>query len=307
MTQVFHEQASLHEQALAKVNLYLHVTARRPDGYHLLDSLAVFPGAADRITARPANNLSLTIEGPHATGLDAGSSNLVLRAAQALASAADHPPAAALTLEKHLPIASGIGGGSADAAATLRVLSRLWNVTLPAATLATLAQSLGADVPVCLHARPTRMQGIGEHLSPAPGLPAYAMLLVNPGTPVSTPEVFRARTAPFTPEAHLPSAWPDAAAMAKHLATLANDLELPAMALCPAIAEALAWLRAQPGCLLARMSGSGATCFALFPPTAPAAVLAATAPTPWWSWGGMCPPDGAWSRTPAAPHVAPTT
>lgn len=287
----------MQERALAKVNLYLHVTGRRPDGYHLLDSLAVFPGAADLLTARPARTLSLHIDGPFAPGLDSGPGNLVLRAAQALA-AATHPAVAALTLEKHLPVASGIGGGSADAAATLRLLARLWDMPLPAAKLATLAQSLGADVPVCLYSRPTRMRGIGEHLSPAPGLPSYAMLLVNPGTAVSTPEVFRARTAPYRPEAMLPSAWPDAAAMAHHLATLSNDLEPPAIALCPAIADALAWLRAQPGCLLARMSGSGATCFALFPSHAPVRTLAAAAPPTWWSWGGSSPATPTSRRAP---------
>lgn len=278
----------LHECAPAKVNLYLHVTGRRPDGYHLLDSLAVFPGAADLLTAQPATTLSLHIEGPHGTGLDAGSTNLVLRAARALAAAAGVPAHASLTLDKRLPVASGIGGGSADAAATLRLLSRLWDVTLSPETLATLAGTLGADIPVCLRSEPARMRGIGEHLSPAPGLPPFGMVLVNPGGAVSTPEVFRARAAPFSPEATLPGAWPDAATMAHNLALLTNDLELPAFGLCPVIADALAWLRAQPGCLLARMSGSGATCFALFLPGPTAATVASAAPAHWWAWGGTC-------------------
>lgn len=276
----------MHEAAPAKVNLYLHVTGRRSDGYHLLDSLAVFPGAADLLRAEPASALRLTVDGPQVAGLPDGPANLVLRAAEALAVATGVPARAALTLEKHLPVASGIGGGSADAAAALRLLCRLWDVSLSPARLLQLAASLGADVPVCLASRPARMGGVGETLGVAPMLPPFGMVLVNPGVAVSTPDVFRARTGEFTPPANLPARWTDAAAMAESLRALANDLEPPAIALCPPIVSALAWLRTQPACLLARMSGSGATCFALFPDAAAAAQAAKSPPPGWWAWGG---------------------
>lgn len=279
----------MHEAALAKVNLFLHVTGRRPDGYHLLDSLAVFPGAADTLHAEPADTLTLRIDGPFAAGLPA-EDNLVLRAARALADAArtggGAGQGASLVLDKHLPVASGIGGGSADAAAALRLLSRLWNLSLPPATLAGIAATLGADVPVCLLSQPARMGGVGELLGIAPVLPPFGMALVNPGAAVSTPAVFRARDAGFNQPAQLPPRWADAAAMAETLATLSNDLERPAIALCPAVADVLTWLRARPGCLLARMSGSGATCFALLPPGPAAAATAAAVPPGWWGWGG---------------------
>lgn len=277
---------TLRETAPAKVNLHLHVTGRRADGYHLLDSIAVFPGAADALSAAAAPILSLRIEGPHSAGLEAGPDNLVHRAAVLLAQAAGVEWGAALVLHKALPVASGIGGGSADAAATLRLLSRLWDVALPPPRLAALAATLGADVPVCVASRPARMGGIGEVLTDAPALPTYGMILVNPGAAVSTPAVFGARTGPFTPPAVLPPGWADVPAMAATLATLNNDLEAPALSICPAVGDALAWLRARPGCLLARMSGSGATCFALLAPGPAAAALAADAPPGWWSWGG---------------------
>lgn len=276
----------LTEAAPAKVNLYLHVVGRRADGYHLLDSLAVFPGAADTVQARPSDTMTLEITGPCGNGLGSGPDNLVLRAAQSLAAAAGVAAGAQLTLEKRLPVASGIGGGSADAAAALRVLARLWDLRLPTDRLHMIAQNLGADVPVCLANRPARMQGIGEILAPAPGLPACGMVLLNPGAAVSTPAVFRARQSAFSGFPQLPAAWPDAAAMAADLAQLGNDLEAPAMALCPAITPVLDWLRARPGCLLARMSGSGATCFGLFANAATAAGVAAQAPVSWWAWGG---------------------
>lgn len=285
--------AAAREDAPAKVNLYLHVTGRRAaDGYHLLDSLAVFGPAADRVTAvRVPDGLDLALEGPEAASLAAEPDNLVLRAARALAGAAGlAAPAAALRLEKHLPVASGIGGGSADAAAALRALDRLWGLGMGQARLAALAAGLGADVPVCVASRPARMQGIGEILSPAPALPPFALVLANPRVAVPTPAVFRARAASgagFSAAADLPAGgWRDAAALARDLAGLANDLEMPAIGLCPVIAEVLAALRAQPGCLLARMSGSGATCFGLFAAPAAAARAAAALPTAWWRAAG---------------------
>lgn len=271
--------------APAKVNLYLHVTGRRADGYHLLDSIAVFPAVGDVLHAAPAEALSLTVTGPFGTTLAEEPDNLVLRAARALAARLPAPaPGARLVLEKNLPVASGIGGGSADAAAALRLLAQLWNATV---ALPALALPLGADVPVCLESRPARMGGIGETLGPAPMVPACGIVLVNPGVAVATPAVFRARTGDFSPAARLPAGWGDATAMAADLARLRNDLEAPAITLCPLIAAVLAALRAVPTCLLARMSGSGATCFGLFADTASAVAAARALGRPgWWCWGG---------------------
>ncbi len=286
--------AWLTEAAPAKVNLSLLVTGRRPDGYHLLDSLVVFGPAADRLHARPAPALSLRIQGAFAAGLAAEADNLVLRAGRALAAWAGRQAGAELVLEKNLPVASGIGGGSADAAAALRLLCRLWDVHPDAAALARLALALGADVPVCLGCTPVRMQGVGERLSPLPRLPPCGLLLVNPGVAVATADVFRTRAAGFSAPAELPSHWQDAAALAETLAGLGNDLEAPAMAVAPAIGDVLAALRRQPSCLLARMSGSGATCFALFPDAVAAQAGADMLPAGWWRAAGpLYEPDAA--------------
>lgn len=266
--------------APAKVNLFLHVTGKRADGYHLLDSLAVFPAVGDVVSAAAAEGLSLEISGPFGEGLKAEADNLVLRAARALAPGRH----AALRLEKNLPVASGIGGGSADAAAALAALSALWG---NAADLPALALGLGADVPVCLESRPARMQGIGEILRAAPLLPEFGILLVNPGVAVATPAVFKARQGGFTPEADLPGAWDSVEAMVADLARCTNDLQAAAIGLQPVIGEVLAVLSALPGAKLARMSGSGATCFAIFASAAEAAAAAAALPEPgWWRWGG---------------------
>jgi 4-diphosphocytidyl-2-C-methyl-D-erythritol kinase len=278
--------AWLTEPAPAKVNLTLHVTGRAPDGYHWLDSLVVFGPAADILHAGPAAGLSLVLQGPFAEGLRAEPDNLVLRAARALAAWAGRAPDAALVLEKYLPVASGIGGGSADAAAALRVLSRLWAVDVPPGEMAILAAGLGADVPVCLAGRPTRMAGIGNLLSAAPGLPPCGMLLVNPGVALATVDVFRARVGAFSAAADFPERWLDAASMARDLAGLRNDLEPAALTICPPVGEVLAALRALPGCLLARMSGSGATCFGLFADSGAAERAGGALPAPWWRSAG---------------------
>ncbi|MBR0645105.1 4-(cytidine 5'-diphospho)-2-C-methyl-D-erythritol kinase [Plastoroseomonas hellenica] len=274
------------ESAPAKLNLFLQVTGRRPDGYHLLDSLVVFADIGDALDAAPAEALSLTLDGPEAGALAAEPDNLALRAARALADATDVAPQAALRLTKRLPVASGIGGGSADAAAALRVLARLWNLRLPADRMTEIALSLGADVPVCLASVPHRMRGVGEVLSAAPALPEFGLVLANPRIALSTPSVFRALAGRHSGAAALPAGWDDAHAMAADLASLANDLEPPAIAICPAVAEVLAALRALPGALLARMSGSGATCFAIMPDAESAARAAASLPAAWWRWGG---------------------
>ncbi len=280
---------SLGETAPAKINLFLHVVGRRSDGYHLLDSMAVFPSVGDALRAAPAEALSLALEGPFGGALHAEPDNLVLRAARELAALTAVRTGARLTLVKRLPVASGIGGGSADAAAALRLLGRLWGVTPAAEAMRALALRLGADVPVCLAGCPARMGGVGDVLSPAPNLPAFGLVLVNPGVAVSTPEVFRARSGGFSGPAALPSGWPNAVAMARDLAALGNDLEPPAVTLCPAIGAVLAVLRSTPGCLLARMSGSGATCFGVFADAVAAAAAAEVLRRPgWWVWGGAC-------------------
>lgn len=289
---------TLEEAAPAKVNLFLHVTGRRADGYHLLDSLAVFGPAGDQLVAAPAEGLSLTLDGPFGAALQAEPDNLVLRAARALAAAAGVAPRAALTLRKHLPVASGIGGGSADAAAALRLLNRMWGAGLDDAALRALAAPMGADVPVCVASTPARMQGVGELVSPGPRLPPCGLLLVNPGVPLATPAVFRARAPGFSAEARLPAAWPDAAAMATDLAHLTNDLEVPARALCPEVGEVLSALAALPGAMLARMSGSGATCFALFATPAEARAAEGLLPAQWWRSGG-----GLYGRAEASLHA----
>jgi 4-diphosphocytidyl-2-C-methyl-D-erythritol kinase len=244
----------ISEFAPAKVNLALHVTGQRADGYHLLDSVVVFAGIGDQVSVSAAKDLSLTIDGPCASGLSAGPDNLVLRAARAFGEV----PGASITLTKVLPVSSGIGGGSADAAAALRALAALWKRPCPE------AGGLGADVPVCLAGRPARMQGIGERLSPLPPLPeGLALVLANPGVGVSTPEVFRALASKTNAPLPVP-AWTDAASFTTYLRSCRNDLQAPALTLCPEIAPLLADLAALSDALMARMSGSGATCFALF-------------------------------------------
>jgi 4-diphosphocytidyl-2-C-methyl-D-erythritol kinase len=277
--------------APAKVNLTLRVIGRRDDGYHLLDSLVVFADVGDRLSVTPGSGLSLTLTGPFGGGLAGETDNLVLRAARLLAEAAGVPPDAALVLEKNLPIASGIGGGSSDAAAALRLLSAFWNVRLDEPKMQAIALKLGADVPVCLHRQAVRMAGIGEVLSPVPVLPPLGIVLANPGLPCPTGAIFKARAAAgtgFSPADAVPEAgFGSAADLAEALAASGNDLEQPATLVTPAIGAVLADLRAAHLCLLARMSGSGATCYALFP-TAEIAIAAAAALTRegWWVWGG---------------------
>jgi len=267
------------EAAPAKVNLYLHLRGRRADGYHQLESLAVFPAVGDRLTAAPAGNLSLSVDGPFAAGLEGEADNLVLRAARALAGAGGIVPRAALSLEKNLPVASGIGGGSSDAAAALRLLSHLWGISVPDG----LALKLGADVPVCLQApAPQLMAGIGEALTPASPLPPFWMVLVNPGAAVATGAVFAAVAERDCPPASPAPDAMDFAALARWLEAQRNDLQAAAVSVCPAIADVLAALADAP---LARMSGSGATCFALHASEAAALAQAeriGAAKPAWW-------------------------
>jgi 4-diphosphocytidyl-2-C-methyl-D-erythritol kinase len=282
--------APVRVAAPAKINLYLHVVGRRADGFHELDSLVAFAAIGDVVTARPAAELSLAIDGPFAAALAGDAAeNLVLRAARSLAAHAGIAPSAALTLTKNLPVASGIGGGSADAAATLRALAALWGLTLPEAELAAIAATLGADVPVCLLGRTAWLGGIGEKIEPAPTLPPLGIVLVNPGIALPTPAVFKARTGPFSLPARFTTAPQDPRALAALLRERGNDLAPAAIGLVPAIATVIAALDATEGALLARMSGSGATCFALYDDVAAAerAAQAVHAAHPgWWAAGG---------------------
>lgn len=250
--------------ARAKVNLYLHVTGRRADGYHLLDSLVVFAEAGDEIAMAPAERLSLAIDGPFAAGLDHGPDNLVLRAARALQDLTGTQRGAAIRLTKNLPVASGIGGGSADAAATLAGLCGLWNLEPHRAALMAVAARLGADVPVCLNGQPCFVGGIGEELVPAGDLPPAWLLLANPGIATPTPAVFKARQGPFSSAARWAEPPRDFAEFAARLRAAGNDLTAAALSVTPAIGQVLAALQRLHGCALSRLSGSGATCFGLF-------------------------------------------
>ena len=266
---------TLTEVAPAKINLALHVRERMADGYHRIETIFAFARDGDRLSAAPADALALEIEGPFAAGLSAGPDNLVLRAAEALRQASGTRAGASLRLEKNLPVAAGIGGGSADAAATLRLLLRLWKGGVP---LEPIARSLGADVPACLVGRPVRGEGRGDALTEvdAQRLSGMPLLLVNPGVAMPTGPVFAGWDG--IDRGPLPGGDPLAAALAGR-----NDLEAPAVALAPAIGELVAWLGRQPGVVLARMSGSGATCFALFE-TSEGLARAANAARNRWAW-----------------------
>ncbi|HEY0052449.1 MAG TPA: 4-(cytidine 5'-diphospho)-2-C-methyl-D-erythritol kinase [Caulobacteraceae bacterium] len=246
--------------APAKVNLCLHVGPVEADGYHPVSSLAVFADVGDVLTATPAAQSSLRIDGPFAQGLSTGADNLVLRALDAVgASAMD------LRLDKRLPVASGLGGGTSDAGAALRLAQRL-DPRLTDADLERAAASLGADGPLCLWRRPALAEGRGERLTPAPALPLLHAVLVNPGAACATGAVYAAfdEGGPCRLEpVRLPSAFADFGALIAFLAGMRNDLEAPARRLQPAVGAVLDRLSAMPQAQLARMSGSGATCFAL--------------------------------------------
>jgi 4-diphosphocytidyl-2-C-methyl-D-erythritol kinase len=271
--------------ARAKVNLWLNVVGRRADGLHLLDSLVAFTDLADQLEAVPADRLSLAIDGPLAPALAGEVDNLVLKAARLLADRGAVAPRAALRLTKRIPVAAGLGGGSADAAAALGALVELWRLAMPVEELFDLAARLGADVPMCLAGRAVLASGVGERLVPAPPLPACAILLVNPGTPLPTVDVFRQRTGAFSSPAPLKHPWTDVRSFAAALAERGNDLTVAAVALRPVIADVLAALRAT-GALHVAMSGSGATCFALFETSAEAERAATTLPAAWWRHAG---------------------
>jgi len=266
----------MEEIAFAKINLALHVRAREADGYHRIETLFAFAEDGDCLTVEPADALTLDVRGPFASGLGEPGDNLVLRAAEALRARFGVRQGAALTLGKRLPVASGIGGGSADAAAALRLLSRWWGLDADEVSLLEIASSLGADVPACLLSTTARGEGRGDQLAPiGTDLTGTALLLVNPGAPVSTAAVFRAwdgidrgalGTGPLLALA----------------AASRNDLQAPASALAPEISQVLEQLDGCDGAILVRMSGSGATCFALFETEAARDAAGEAVDSSWW-------------------------
>ncbi len=282
--------------APAKVNLFLHVLSRRPDGYHELESLIVFAGIGDRLTVSPGPDLSLRIDGPFAPALadEPVADNLIMRAARALADAAGIDPTGRVTLEKCLPVASGIGGGSADAAAALRLLAAHWGINVDSQRMHEIGVALGADIPVCQASRPAYVTGIGEHVAPTPRLPGLWMVLVNSGTPVPTGPVFKGLDPAAMPGVCGPDvphgAYGEADAFLAALRVTRNDLEGSARRVAPDIAQVLDALTAQPGCRLARMSGSGGTCFGLFTEQALADAAVEAIRTGQPSWWAACGP-----------------
>ncbi|HEY4344447.1 MAG TPA: 4-(cytidine 5'-diphospho)-2-C-methyl-D-erythritol kinase [Parvibaculum sp.] len=278
----------VREFAPAKINLSLKVLGRRSDRYHELQSLVVFADCGDVLTGEPAGTLSLDIVGPFAGALADEGDNLVLQAAGFLGDHLGIKPAARLRLEKNLPVASGIGGGSADAAAALRLLTKLCNARIDPNALASLALRIGADVPVCLDATPALMWGRGELIARTDGLPPFWLVLANPGVALSTAAVFKALDAPELREKQAGPILPalgNLDALVAWLAAQGNDLEAPARSLAPAVAEVIDALHAAKHCRLARMSGSGATCFGIFADEAEARAAETTlkaAHPRWW-------------------------
>lgn len=258
-------------RAPAKINLFLHVGEKRPDGYHALQSLVAFTAAGDDLAFSAGKNLSLTIEGPFGAGLSAGDDNLVVKAARALSA----DKGASIVLNKNLPVASGIGGGSADCAATLRGLSQLWGLSQDALILQKIGETLGSDVPVCITSRPQWMEGRGEVLTELPSLPGLPIVLVNPGVGVPTGKVFGALKDRRGVALPLPSRFAGADDLIAYLKDTSNDLEAPARIIAPDVNTVLEEIAGE-GALLARMSGSGATCFGLFESDETAVRAAAT-------------------------------
>jgi 4-diphosphocytidyl-2-C-methyl-D-erythritol kinase len=302
---------SVERRAPAKVNLALHVVGRRADGYHLIDSVAVFADCADVITIEAAEELSVAASGPFASHAPADRSDLAFRAAEAFCAHVGRAPALRVRVEKNIPAGAGLGGGSADAAAVLSALNEFFGAGVPADELAAIGLKLGADVPMCLAGRALRARGVGEEISPIEGWPPLPLVLIWPGRAVSTAAVFAAlddlrsrQGAPTSPlrggrwlhgnhregvgegmPLQEPPAARTAADLAAWLARCRNDLEAPALAIAPEIGEALAALRSTPGCLIARMSGSGSACCSLYAKAAraeAAAAAVAAARSDWW-------------------------
>jgi 4-diphosphocytidyl-2-C-methyl-D-erythritol kinase len=258
--------ARVRVRAPAKLNLFLHVGDKRSDGYHALQSLVAFADAGDVLELVAASELSLTVSGPFAAQLPRGGANLVLKAARALSERFSAAPlGASIALEKHLPVAAGLGGGSADAAAVLRALNLLWSLERSEDELVELARTLGSDIPAGVLSRPCWMEGRGEKVSDTLPLPPLEMILVNPGVLLPTEGVFatlnaRTGTSAMEPPGRIETVWD----LVAYLEDSGNDLEAPATLLQPVIDEVLEALHHEPACVFAQMSGSGATCFGLF-------------------------------------------
>jgi 4-diphosphocytidyl-2-C-methyl-D-erythritol kinase len=252
---------SIH--APAKINLYLNVIGRRSDGYHELDSLVGFTAYGDLIQAKLHEKLYFQINGPFGSSLQVNDDNLIVRAARALVKETSYAGGAHITLKKNLPVASGIGGGSADAAATLKALNLLWKTGLVDEELAALGLKLGADIPVCILGKAARMSGIGESVSKVENFPSLGVLLINSGIPISTFKVFHMHRGNFSSKTKLQSIG-DTKVLYEFLAHQKNDLQDLAIQIAPGINEVLDILSAEPDCRLVRLSGSGATCFGLF-------------------------------------------
>ena len=282
--------------APAKINLFLHVGDRRPDGYHALQSLVAFARVGDQLAFAPDRNIELAVGGPFAKDVPAGAGNLIAKAAKALAAYAGIERGARIALTKNLPVSSGIGGGSADAAAALRGLSRLWRLNFSADELCKIAEPLGSDVPVCIACGPQWMEGRGERLTRLDALPALPAVLVNPGVAVPTAGVFAALDERRGVGMPLPPKMSSSDELIAYLVGTGNDLEAPARALAPAIGDALAALSLQTGRRLVRMSGSGATCFGIFDSDAAAARAALAIGERyrrWWTVATTIAPAGA--------------
>ncbi len=279
--------------APAKINLFLHVGPVRADGYHELESLFVFADVGDAIVAAPSEELSLLIDGPFSDALNGlpPEKNLVWRAAEALRQVADVKDGAALKLEKRLPVAAGIGGGSADAAAALHALVSLWNLDIPESTLAAVAFQLGADIPACLQSRPAYVGGAGEIIEPGPQLPPLWVALVNPRVAMPTGAVFNAfdkaiQSPPPLRRSRIDEVQ-DYPSLKSYLSEMRNDLEPFAVEREPVIGSVIEMLHECPGALIARMSGSGATCFGLFDREEQAEQAALLArKKDWWALSG---------------------
>lgn len=254
----------IFEQACAKINLYLHVVGKRNDGYHLLDSLFAFADKGDVIGIEPAEKFSLTFSGTYGDFLTADKNNSVVIAAQKMCEALDETLNFHLHLEKNMPVASGIGGGSADASATMRLIMRFFQKQLPEDVLESLALTIGADVPACLYQKAVFVSGIGEKVTVAPDVPALPLLLINPNKPLSTPAVFKARKSGFSEKNPMKKSDFSNNGFINALKKRHNDLTDSAISLCPEIKEILSVFSNEKNCLFSTMSGSGATCIGLF-------------------------------------------
>jgi 4-diphosphocytidyl-2-C-methyl-D-erythritol kinase len=255
--------AAVEVAARAKLNLYLHLLGRRADGYHDIDSLVAFAAFADRLSFAPGTELRLDVDGAFAESLPRGDDNLVLRAASLLQRRYGVTRGASIRLEKRIPVAAGLGGGSADAAAALQGLMQLWQLRAHPDELAAIALELGADVPVCLIGRAAFVGGAGEKVEPIGSLPELGLVLINPRVPLSTKAVFMSREGQFSLAARWTEPVRETEQLVKLLAQRHNDLTRPALVMAPVIGDVLTALSAYPEVLLARMSGSGATCYGL--------------------------------------------